>query len=94
MIRYACLTLAILITGNVVADSFRCGRSLVKVGDSTNVLLKKCGDPLRKFSSKQTVNDHGRQTRVSVSNLVYGRSGKKDMVVSIHNGAVLKIRTD
>ena len=94
LIRSVCLLLAILMVGNVVADSFRCGRSLVKVGDSTNVLLKKCGGPLRKFSSKQTLNDHGRQTRVSVSNLVYERSGKKDIVVSIHNGAVLKIQSD
>jgi hypothetical protein len=86
--------LVLLMTGNVASDSFRCKRSLVKVGDSTNVLLKKCGDPLRKFSGKQTVNDQGRQTRVSVSNLVYERSGKKDIVVSIHNGAVLKIQSD
>ena len=88
------IVLVLLMSGNVTADSFRCGRSLVKVGDSTNLLLKKCGSPLRKYSSKQTVNTHGRQARVSVSNLVYERSGKKDMVVSIHNGAVLKIQSD
>jgi len=94
LIRSVCLMLVLLMAGNVAADSFRCGRSIVKVGDSTNMLLKKCGDPLRKFSSKQTVNDHGRQTLVSVSNLVYERNGKKDIIVSIHNGAVLKIQSD
>lgn len=94
MIRSVSFMVILLMTADVAADSFRCGRSLVKVGDSTNVLLKKCGGPLRKFSSKLMINDHGRQTRVSVSNLVYERSGKKDIVVSIHNGAVLKIQSD
>jgi len=83
-----------MMAGNVAADSFRCGSSIVKVGDSTNVLLKKCGDPLRKFSSKQTINDHGRQTRVSVSNMVFERRGKKDIIVSIYNGAVLNVQFD
>lgn len=94
LIRFVCLILALLVTVNVAADSFRCGRSIVKIGDSTNVLLKKCGDPLRKFSARQMINEHGRQTRVSVSNLVYERNGRKDIVVSIHDGAVLKIQSD
>lgn len=79
---------------NAVADSFRCGRSLVKPGESSNALIKKCGDPLRKYSSKETVNDDGRQSRVGVSNWVYERRGKKDMIVSVRSGTVIKIEVD
>jgi hypothetical protein len=76
------------------ADSFRCGRTLVKVDESTNALIKKCGKPVRKYSSKETINDHGRQKSIGVSNWVYERRGKKDMIVSIYSGTVVKIEVD
>jgi hypothetical protein len=76
------------------ANSFRCGRTLVKVDESTNALIKKCGKPVRKYSSKETINDHGRQKSIGVSNWVYERRGKKDMIVSIYSGTVVKIQVD
>ncbi len=79
---------------NSSADSFRCGRALVKVDESTNALIKKCGNPIRKYSSKETTYDHGIQKRVGVSNWVYERKGKKDMIVSIYAGTVIKIQVD
>ena len=86
---------AILLIGfEVGADSFRCGRTLVKVGESSNALMKKCGHPLTKFSSRETINDHGRMVQVGVSNWVYERNGKKDMIVSVRSGAVIKIEVD
>ena len=84
----------LVLSGNVVADSFRCGRLLVKVGDSNNALIKKCGNPVRKYSSKETVNERGHSVQVGVSNWVYERKGKKDMIVSIRSGAVVKIQVD
>ena len=88
------MILSILITGNVLADSFRCGRTLVKPGESINALIKKCGNPERKFSSKETINDHGHRKSVGVSNWVYERRGKKDMIVSVQSGSVVKIQVD
>ncbi|MFC1778415.1 DUF2845 domain-containing protein [Pseudomonadota bacterium] len=79
---------------NSPADSFRCGRTLVKVDESTNALIKKCGKPVRKYSSKEMVNEHGHQKRIGVSNWVYERRGKKDMIVSINSGTVVKIAVD
>ena len=84
----------ILVSGNVFADSFRCGRTLIKQGESSNALIKKCGNPVRKFSSKEMINDHGHQKRVGVSNWVYERRGKKDMIVSVQGGSVVKIQVD
>jgi len=86
--------LILVFSGNVVAGSFRCGRSLVKVGESNNALIKKCGNPVRKYSSKETVNERGHSVQVGVSNWVYERNGKKDMIVSIRSGAVVKIQVD
>lgn len=88
------LTLSILFSDVATADSFRCGRKIVKQGDSSSELIKKCGKPLRKFSSKETISEQGRQSKVSVSNWVYERSRKKDMVVSVRSGTVIKIQVD
>jgi hypothetical protein len=76
------------------ADSFRCGRALIKPGDSSNALIKKCGKPVRKFSSKERVKVDGRQTQTGVSNWVYRRNGKRDMIVSVRNGVVIKMAVD
>ena len=76
------------------AASFRCGRTLVKVEESTNALIRKCGKPARKYSSKETISEHGHLRRVGVSNWVYERRGKRDMIVSIYGGMVVKIEVD
>ena len=82
------------LSNDATATSFRCGRTLVKVGESTNALMKKCGSPVRKYSSRESINDHGRQQQVGVSNWVYERGGKKDMIVSLYGGAVIKMQLD
>lgn len=79
---------------NVSADSFRCGRKIVKTGDTVNVLLKKCGSPQRKFSSKKIINENGRHSRVAVSNWVYQRTRKKDIIVSVRSGAVVQVNVE
>lgn len=84
----------VLHCGDVCAGSFRCGRAVVKVDESTNALIKKCGNPVRKYSSKEMVSDGGHQKLIGVSNWVYERRGKKDMIVSIYSGAVVKIQVD
>lgn len=84
----------LLISSYAPAESFRCGRAIVKEGESSNALMKKCGNPLRKYSGNETINDHGRQSRVGVSNWVYERKGKKDMIVSVRSGAIVNIQVD
>lgn len=90
-----CLLLAVFgLSASVQADSIRCRGALVKVGDSSNQLLKKCGEPASKYSSKASIREQGRQRQASVSNWVYRRSGKKDRVVSVYAGSVVKIGSD
>ena len=88
------LFLLVSLSGNLLADSFRCGRKLVKTGESSNALVKKCGQPVRKLKSNEQVKLHGQQKRTAVSNWVYERRNKKDMVVSIKNGTVVRIEID
>ena len=94
MNRLLLCALLIWVSSNAFADSFRCGRSVVKLGESSNALIKKCGDPVRKYSSKETIYEGGRQSSVGVSNWVYDRKGKKDMIVSVRSGSVIKIQVD
>ena len=83
-----------LLSYSATADSFRCGRSVVKVNDSSNTLMKKCGKPLRKYTAYESINNHGRVYDAGVTNWVYERTRKKDMIVSVRNGVILKIRPD
>ena len=94
MRKYILFTVILLFASDSFAGSIRCGRKIVKRGDSGNTLIKKCGNPVRKYSSKETVNENGRQSNATVSNWVYQRNGKKDMVVSVRNGAVIKIQVE
>jgi len=94
MNRLALFTICILLSNITPADSFRCGRSLVKIGDSSNTLIKKCGKPVRKFTSKETITDRGRQVSKGVSNWVFERKSGKDMIVSVYSGAIVKMQTD
>ena len=94
MIRLVLLVMFTLVSIDVSADSFRCGRKVVKSGESTNALIKKCGHPIRKYSGKETVTDQGRSLLVGVSNWVYERNGKKDMIVTVRSGAIVKMQVD
>ena len=94
MSRLLLCILLVLVSVNTSADSFRCGRKIVILGESSNALVKKCGSPARKYSSKEILNTQGRQQSMSVSNWVYERRGKKDMIVSVRSGTVMKLQID
>lgn len=83
-----------LISANASADSFRCGNSVIKVGDSVNLLMNKCGEPRRKYTTYEAINDHGRTYNSGVSNWVYARTGQKDMIVSVRSGVVVKTQVE
>lgn len=94
MERVLIMILMISLGGNLAADSFRCGRKIVKTGESSNALIKKCGQPVRKLKSNEQVKLDGQQKRTAVSNWVYERRNKKDMIVSVKNGTVVRLEID
>ena len=76
------------------ADSFRCSGKLVRAGDSSNALVRKCGQPARKYDARAKAQEGGRHREISVSNWVYERRGKRDMIASVRHGKVIQIRVD
>lgn len=94
MNRWVLLGICMVFVSTVDAGSFRCGRKLVKVGESSNALVKKCGAPTRKYSAREMVSKNGRQRDTAVSNWVYERKGKKDMIVSVRGGTVVRLQVD
>jgi hypothetical protein len=50
--------------------------------------------PVRKYSSKTETWVDGSRKRVSVSNWVYARRGKRDMIIAVHQGTIIKLSVD
>lgn len=93
--KYALIFMLLqLLAIDLSANSIRCGKKVVKTGDSGNQLLKKCGNPVRKYSGKEFVTEKGHTSNVAVSNWVFERYGKKDMVVSVRSGTVIRIKVE
>ena len=88
------ITWLIILSSDLSANSIRCGNKVVKTGDSGNQLIKKCGEPVRKFSGKEFSTENGRSSNVTVSNWVFERDGKRDMVVSVRNGTIIRIKSE
>jgi hypothetical protein len=94
MNRWLIAACCMALVAPVGADSFRCGGKLVRAGDSSNALLNKCGKPARKYAARAMAAEHGRQRDVSVSNWVYERRGKRDMIASVRHGKIIRLRVD
>lgn len=84
----------IALSTNAIADSFRCGSSVVKKGDTLSKLEKKCGQPRSKYYASTDVNRYGNRHSTGVVNWVYDRGRNKDMIVSVRNGEIIKIEPD
>ena len=53
--------LVLFYSGTLFADSMRCGRQVVKDGDSVNTLTKKCGKPRARYKKYEEANNQGRK---------------------------------
>ena len=93
-IRIQILLLLLLANMTAEAGSFRCGTRVVKTGDSISRLLDACGQPSLKYQAKESVSSGGSRKSTGVTNWIYPRGRKKNMVVSVRSGKVVKIATD
>lgn len=76
------------------ASSFRCGTKIVITGDSISRLLDSCGPPSLKYKAQETVRSDGKRQATGVTNWVYARGHKKNMVVSVRSGKVVRIAVE
>lgn len=85
----ACLCLCA--GGPAWPDGMRCGTRLVVSGDPVSRLLQACGEPRSRIKARADVGRRGAAQEVPVTQWIYPRAGRADMIVSIRHGRVVKI---
>ncbi len=77
-----------------VADSFRCGRKVVRTGDSPGELLQRCGKPRHKDKGYENIRTQGSRKKVRVERWYYKKSSRAlEQIVVIHKGRIVAINT-
>lgn len=76
----------------LLADSYRCGRKLVRTGDSRQALLSLCGQPEHKDRGQEKVKIDGRLVGAPVERWYY-RKNKRSLqrMVVLHKGSIVSI---
>ena len=78
----------------IYADSYRCGRKLVREGDSTARLLEKCGQPRLKDSGSEKIRINGTLANKRVQRWYYKKSNRSlERIVLIYSGNIVGIKT-
>jgi hypothetical protein len=92
---WTCLLSLVIVVTSVPAceaDSFRCGRKLIRDGDTKADVLRVCGDPIAKDRGRADVRIDGSTRNVSVERWHYKRSSRSlSRIVNIYRGEVVSI---
>ena len=76
------------------ADSFRCGRKVIRTGDSPGDLLQRCGEPRYKDRGYENTRAQGSQKKVRVERWYYKKNSRAlEQIVVIHKGRIIAINT-
>jgi len=76
------------------ADSFRCGRKVVRSGDAQSTVLAVCGEPQRKDTAQEAIWTGSSQKTVRVNRWYYKSSSRKlERVVLLYQGKVIAVET-
>ena len=97
-----CLILIVLVVftlpESVFASSMHCGTKVVRVGDTSEHVLKHCGEPVsveresRLFANGATLGERCFTGSVNIEHWTYKRSGRPT-VVTVVEGKVERIRS-
>lgn len=94
-LRQALITaIALLWSFHAQAGGFRCGTKLVVTGDPVSRLVRNCGQPAYRYKSSESIGGRGKTRLSGVTNWVYERGRRKDMIVSVQGGRVVKITVE
>ena len=86
------LTFLVMLPPAVCADSYRCGRKIVRDGDLASDLLRICGDPLHKEQTRQYMTVDGQYRKVGVQRWYYRRGARSlEHVVVVYKGRIATI---
>lgn len=89
-----CLTICLLSLPELQlsADSFRCGRKLVKTGDSTGDLIRTCGEPRHKDRGQEKVRIDGVYKKAGVERWYYKKSSRSlEHIIVIYKGRITSV---
>ena len=87
------LVLGVALAPAVAADSYRCGRQLVRDGDSTARLLRSCGAPRARDRGTETVRIDGRVGPRPVERWYYRKNRRSlEYAVLVYRGRIVAIR--
>jgi hypothetical protein len=79
----------------LLADSYRCGRKVVRSGDSSADLIRKCGEPRRKDSGRERLRMDGQMQEVRVQRWYYQRNSRSiERAVLLRDGRIVAIRVN
>ena len=74
------------------ADSYRCGRQLVRTGDSSAAVLRVCGEPRLKDSGLERVVVDGAPQHLAVDRWYYKHSRRSlEHIIMLYRGRVVAI---
>lgn len=86
--------LACLTWNCAVADSMRCGRKVIRNGDSPATLLKHCGEPIWRGKADADVSTPEGRRHVRVEQWHYKPSERSlERIVLIYRGEVVAVET-
>jgi hypothetical protein len=81
-----------LVSFELFADSYRCGRKLIQTGDSSRDVLRICGEPAHKDRGNEKIRLNGADRNTRVERWYYRKSRRSlEHVVLIHQGRVAAI---
>lgn len=91
--RHLALVLALIVfSQNLAADGFRCGRTLIHIGDSSGELARECGQPLHKDRGRQMISARGVKKEYNVERWYYKKSSRSlEHIVMIYQGKVVAV---
>jgi len=94
MTSMAALILFSALPLDLQADSIRCGRKVVRTGDSSSLLLRRCGQPLSKDRAYEEVKLKEGRKNVKVERWHYKKSARSlTRAVLIYHGNIVGIQT-
>lgn len=78
--------------GPVEADSYRCGRKLIRTGDSASEVLRVCGEPKYRDRGQEQLRLSGTTQKLNVERWYYKKSRRSlEHIVLLHRGKVVAI---
>lgn len=91
-IAWLLVTTTALSAQDAWSDSYRCGRKIIRSGDTAAQLLRVCGEPLHKDRGQETISVDGARQKVRVERWYYRQSRRSlEHVIMLHRGKVVAV---